>query len=234
MAKKLIEITNSVSSKAFHCERNINGEATKAEIDMPIQAIIDTGISNAISRTLYLKMNQEPAEEVQLVVGPFTYGVVARRSGESLSLNPTFTLTNEKKLLSELDNFQEKLYNNVSLIESIATTIDDKVFLDTVIHCCKLDEYDVAEGEWVEKKTDADRGVELDEMSAQLFVAIHVAAILHVLANSKSPEEVVKYEVPGEGTYTIELKKDKWEIGFVPSKEFKQTIKNDRLIEALV
>jgi len=234
MAKKLIEVTNSVSSKAFHCERNINGETKKAEIDLALQAIIDTGISNAIPRTLYLMMDQEPREEVQLVIGPFTYGVVARKSGESLSLNPTFSLTNEKKFLSELDSFEDKLYNNVSLIESIASSIDSKLLLDTVIHCCKLDEYDVQEGEWVEKKTEADRGVELDETSAQLFIALHIAAIIHVLANSKSADEVVKYEVPGEGTYTIERKKDKWEVGFVPSKEFKQTIKNDRLIEALV
>jgi hypothetical protein len=234
MAKKLIEVTNEVSSKAFNCERNIDGDNKKAEIDIAIQAMIDTGISNAIPRALFLIMDAEPKEEVQLVVGPFTYGVTARKSGESLSLNPTFTLTNEKKFLAELDNFEEKLHKNVSLIESIATTIDDEVFLDTVMHCCKLDEYDVAESEWIEKKTDADRGVEFDQTSSQLFVALHISAIIHVLVNSKSPDEVVKYEVPGEGTYTIERKKDKWEFGFIPSKEFKQTIKNDRLIEALV
>jgi len=234
MAKKLIEVTNEVSSKAFNCERNIDGDAKKAEIDLAIQAMIDTGISNAIPRALYLIMDAEPKEEVQLQVGPFVYGVVARKSGDSLSLNPTFSLANEKKFLSELDNFEEKLHKNVSLIETMATTIEDETFLDTVMHCCKLDEYNVEDSEWVEKKTDADRGVEFDQTSAQLFTALHVAGIIHVLVNAKSPDEVVKYEVPGEGTYTIERKKDKWEFGFIPSKEFKQTIKNDRLIEALV
>jgi len=235
MAKKLIEITNSVASKAFYCEKDVGGEAKKAEVDIAVQSIIDTGISNAIPRTLYLMMEQDPREEVQLVLGPFTYGLIARKSGEDgLSFNPTFSLTDEKKLLNELELFADKLTNRVGMIEEMANAIDNEVYLETVLHTCRLDEYDPVEGEWIEKKADADKGVELDQTAAKLFTALHISAILHVLADKKNPDEVFKYEVPGEGTYTIERKKDKWEIGFIPSKEFKQTIKNDRLIEALV
>jgi hypothetical protein len=233
MSKKLIEITNDVAQKTFQCERVVDGETKKVEIDLPVQAIIDSGVSAAISRSLYLLMEQEPKDEVSIAIGPFTWGVTAKKVGESLSFNPTFSLTNEKKLLTEFGEYEEKLHKNISVVESISKSIDSDLFIDTVIHCCKLEEYDTTNQEWIEKKTDADKGVELDQQSARLFVAIHIASILHILSNIKSSDEQMKYDVPGEGVYTIEQKKDKWDIGFLPSKEFKQAIKNDRLVEAM-
>lgn len=231
--KKLIEITNDVSQKMFHCEKVDGGEKASEQIDLPLQAIIEAGISAAIPRALYLLMEKDPKEEVTIAVGPFTYGISMRKSGDSLSLNPTFSLTNEKKTISELEEYENKLDKNESIIEAIAGSIKDETFINTVIHCCKLDEYDITKGEWIEKVEDSDKGVEMDPYSATLFVAIHVASILHVLANSKNSEELVKYEVPGEGTYTIQKVKDKYQIGFIAGKEFKQTIKNDRLVDAL-
>lgn len=233
MSKKLIEITNPISSQIFQCEKIVEGEGVKAEIDLPLQAILDSGISAAIPRALYLKMERDPKEEVTIEIGPFTYGISLRKSGDSVSFNPTFSLTNEKKVINELGQYEEKLHKNIDFIESIAKTITDELLLDTVIHCCKLDEYDPVKGEWKEKVSVADKGADLEPYSASLFVATHVAAILHVLANSKNGDEIVKYEVPGEGTYTIQQKKDSWEIGFVAGKEFKQAIKNDRLVETL-
>jgi hypothetical protein len=234
MSKSFIELTNEVASRVFQCEKVVDGSAKPSDIDLPLQAIIDAGLSAAIPRTLYLLMERDPKEEVTLVVGPFTFGISMRKSGEgALSLNPTFSLTNEKKTINELGEYEEKLHKNMSLIEATAQTIKDELFINTVIHTCKLDEFDTTKGEWIEKLNDADKGAELDQYSSVLFASIHVNTILHVLANSKNPDELVKYEVPGEGTYTIQRVKDKWEIGFIASKEFKQAIKNDRLVENL-
>lgn len=233
MTKKLIDVTNKAASALFQCEKIVDGNPIPAEIDIPLQAIIDSGISTAISRALYLKMEKDPKEEVMIQVGPFTYGISLKKSGESMSFNPIFSLTNEKKTINELSEFEDGIYKNFSTIRGIADNLeDDGIFLDTVIHCCKLDEYNVTKGEWEEKKEDADKGAELDKYTASIFVAIHVSAVLHILANIKNPEEIAKYEVPGEGTYTIQKAKSKWEIGFVASKEFKQAIKNDKLLES--
>jgi hypothetical protein len=132
-----------------------------------------------------------------------------------------------------LSEFEDKLSKKMDLIETMAQSIKDELFINTVIHCCKLDEYDRVKEEWIEKINDADKGAEIDPYSVLLFAAIHVASILHVLANIKNPDELMKYEVPGEGTYTIEKVKDKWVIGFVAGKEFKQAIKNDRLVDTM-
>lgn len=231
--KKFIEITNEVTSKIFECEKREGGEVQPSPIDLPLQAIIDMGISNAIPRALYLLMEKDPKEEVSIEVGPFTYGISMRKTGDSLSLNPTFSLTNEKKTINELGEFEEKLQKNISMVEAMAGTIKDEQLINTVIHCCKLDEFDTTKGEWIEKIEDADKGLEPDSYSAVLFIAIHIATILHVLSSMKKAEELVKYEVPGEGTYTIQQVKGKYQIGFIASKEFKQAIKNDRLVDSL-
>lgn len=233
--KKFYELTNEVVSSIFQCEKDDNGTKGKGEIDLTLQSIIETGISTAIPTALFLKMQENPQEEVTIQVGPMTYGVALRNAGEASSFNPVFYLTNEKKTLKELDEFEGKLTKNIELIQSIANDITDETLIQTVIHACRLDDFDPLKKEWKEKKNDADKGVNLDTQATQLLVATHVATVLHVLASVKSADsdEAVKYVVPGEGTYTIKKKKDTWEIGFVPSKEFKQAIKNDELLETL-
>jgi hypothetical protein len=233
MAKSFIELTNLTATHVTQCERQENGTAKAAVVDIPVQAMVDAGISAAIGRSLYLMMEKDPSDEKTLDVGPFRYGVALRKTGDSHTLNPTFSLTNEKALMAKFDKFEEKPYENLSLVEEIQEQITDEIFLNTVIHCCQLDEYDTIKGEWVQRPNENDRGVALDRYMAQMMVAIHVSTILHVLATSKDPEKPIKYEVQGEGTYTIERVKDKWQIGFVASKEFKQAIKNDRLVESM-
>lgn len=234
--KTYIELTNEALSKIYNCTKTVEGQAVNQSVDLVVQAMLDSGVSAAIARALYLKMEANPAEEVSIVAGPFTYGLAIRKAGEeSLSLNPTFTLTDEKKLLAMLSEFEDKpgKLAEKSTIESIAELIDDELLIDTIIHCCKLEEYDTNESVWIAKKNDADKGVEIDAVTAKIVLAVHIATILHVLAVSKNEQERAQYEVPGEGTYTIESKKGKWEIGFVAGKEFKQAIKNDRLLEAM-
>lgn len=233
MAKTFTDLTNSVTSQMFQCEKDENDGRVVSAIDTVLQAIVDSAVSTAIPRALYLKMEKDPREEVTITLGPFTYGISLSKSGDSLTLNPTFALTNEKKTISELSEYEEKLSKNLSLIENIANSISDDTFINTMIHACKLDQFDTTKGDWIEKQSDADKGIDLDQYSAIQLTAIHIATILHVLATIKDAEALQKYEVPGEGTYTIERVKDKWEIGFVASKEFKQAIKNDRLVESM-
>lgn len=234
MSKKLIDVTNKISAAMFHCEKVVEGVDVKAEIDLALQSIIDSGISMAIPRALYLKMQKDPKEEVTIQVGPFIYGISLKKMGDTMSFNPIFSLANEKKTINELSEFEDSISKNHSIIKGIVDAIeDDGIFLDTIIHSCKLDIFNVTKDEWEEQKDDADKGAELDKHTAAIFTAIHIAAILHVLASTKNPDELVKYEIPGEGTYTIQKVKNKWEIGFIAGKEFKQTIKNDRLLESL-
>jgi len=233
MAKSFIELTNEATVAAFECQQLNDGQEKHAPVDLVLQSIIDSGISAGIPRALYLLMEKDPREEVSIEVGPFTYGVSLKKTGESMSLNPMFSLTNEKKTINELGEYEEKMIKLIPLIDSVSQSITNDLLLETVIHTCKLDEYDTTTSAWVEKVNDADKGVDLDRYTVSFLIASHVVAILHVLANQRNAEELVKYEVPGEGTYTIQSVKGKWEIGFIASKEFKQAIKNDRLVDAL-
>lgn len=233
--KKFIEITNELGAMMFFCEKT-DGDSSNASanVDYALQAIIDSGLSAAIPRALYLKMAADPKEEVEIEIGPFKYGISMKKVGDTVTFNPTFSLTAKKKLLAELDAYEAKVTKLDGIVDRIAREIKDETLIDCIIHCCKLDEFDTIKAEWVEKVDDSSKGAELDVYSAVTFMAIHIVSILHVLATSRSSEEVVKYEVPGEGTYTISASKgDEFDVGFIASKEYKQSIKNDRLISNL-
>jgi hypothetical protein len=228
---KFIEMTNQITEKLFHVEQYVGNDTEKLSITLELQSLIDLAISKAIPQTLCIMMKRSRTNEASITVGPFTFGVTNHRSNGKTSFVHTFKLNKRTKFFSTLDDYQESLYKNISTIEKIADSIDDELFIDTVKHQCMLDSYNQVKDSWTMKRDEKKRGAEIDNISAQLFVAAHVCSIVYALANIKSEGIQSSYSVPTEGVYVIGQIENKWGVNFLPSRSFERIIENYKPID---
>lgn len=202
-----------------------------------LQDHLYSAVAHAIPLSLYLKslngVSNDGNWSVEVIIYPFVYTLDARKSGESITIHPSFQIVSDSIDIGDIvmDIAETKLSDQIDVISGVAEYVTDSVYLWTLMKLLMNFEFDKNKNTWIENDPVYPQ-IDFTEEFSQIITASYICEILHALGQGPSSEldngdvHIITYE----GEYVCKYKENvPSEIFFIPDMSFKLTCKNDRI-----
>lgn len=212
-----------------------NLSAEHREVMLQITNHIIHSIAQSIPTFLHLEVPQaDGPERAELTIGPFTYTVVERQSGDNVVFIPGFSSVDSSGEYWPVELFEKPVHdmNNEQLIDIFADVLFERdTYLEILRNYLDFKTFEHASGEWIQNDPIVE-GLQYNLDDLAVVVSVYASTICFLLV-SENTSEAHKLPLP-EGTYVLEgivpsSAGEAMKIAFLPSKEYKMAIKNDDL-----
>jgi hypothetical protein len=205
------------------------------EVMLDVTNHIIHSIAQSIPTFLRLTLaNGDSSATPSLTIGPFTYEISQRESGDNIVFQPSFSSTDTAGEYWPVHLFEKPVHDmvNEQLIDIFADVLFERDdYLNVLRNYLDFKVFDPATEEWIQNDPIVE-GLQYNLDDLAVIVSVYACTICFLLV-SENTSEAHKLPLP-EGTYVLEgiVPGDAGEsmkIAFVPSKEYKMAIKNDEL-----